>query len=86
MAHRQGHPILTTAKGWDMDDEKQAVARFVQAWMQERVVMQAKLEQEWREWLEAMAREDDARAMARRGQVEASWAAMRERWKDEADR
>ncbi len=43
-------------------------------------------EQQWRDWLEAMAREDDARAVGKRGQVEASWAAMRERWKDEGDR
>ncbi len=39
-----------------------------------------------RDWLEAMAREDDARAVGKRGQVEASWAAMRDRWKDEGDR
>lgn len=39
-----------------------------------------------REWLEAAAQEDDTRAVGKRDQQEASWAVMRERWKDEGDR
>ena len=39
-----------------------------------------------RKWLEAMARQDDARAVGKQDQVEASWAAMRERWQGDSDR
>lgn len=62
------------------DEKKRAFARWVAA--REPQVYPIWGEAHDREWLEAMAREDDARAEAQRQ----SWAAMREKWQGEADR